>query len=248
MNLKGENNYLLSINMTTATPERTISIMAGNPRVEVHGDGSIVLDPHLEAFDAALRLATETRDHIGGIYVAFDHIGRFRDHFVRSDISARSRRKPILSDCVPEITEIYRPLADRHGIPLENIGIITEESARVIMLALHPTLASPFDRIAGSMARTICEKECRIGEKVDEEPEDRLRITCKGITAAIIERLARHGDDIHLFWEYDPVRCKPFTITGGIILAEKIFPLHGKRVTNTMIFRMQDGSSRSITT
>lgn len=234
--------------MTTKTTERIISVMAGNPKVEALADGSIKLEPHLEAFEAALRLASETRERIGKIYVTFDHIGRFNKSFLRKDIPRESKKKPSLADCVPEIAETYRPLADRYGVMLENIGILTEEYARAIIRRLYPSIALPFRGVAASMTQVLCEKECSIGEKNNEEPEDKLRISCKGIVAAVIECLARHGDDIHLFWEYDPVRCKPFTITGGTILAEKIFPLHGKRLTSTMIFPMQDGSSRPITT
>lgn len=234
--------------MTTETTERTISIMAGNPKVEVLADGSIKLEPHLEAFETALRLVSETREKIGKIYITFDHIGRFYKNFLRKDISRESKKRPSLADCVPEITETYRSLANRYGVELEDIEILTEEYARAVMRSLHPSIAPSFRGVAGSMTQVLCEKECRVGERSDEEPEDTLRISCKGIVAAIIERLAHHGDDIHLFWEYDPVRCKPFTITGGIILAEKIFPLDGKRVTNTIIFRMRDGRNKPITT
>lgn len=234
--------------MTAGTIERKISIMAGNPKVEVLADGSIKLEPHLEAFETALRLVSETREKIGKIYITFDHIGRFNKNFLRKGISRENKKKPSLADCVPEITETYRPLADRHGVVLEDIEILTEEYVRAIMRSLYSSIASPFRGVAGSMVQPLCEKECRVGEKNDEEPEDKLRISCKGIVAAIIERLARHSDDIHLFWEYDPVRCKPFTITGGAVLAEKIFPLHGKRFTNTMIFPMHNGRSKPITT
>lgn len=234
--------------MTIETNERMISVMAGNPKVEAFTDGSIKLEPQLEAFEAALRLVSETREKIGKIYVTFDHIGRFNKSFIRKDVSREGKRKPSLADCIPEITETYRPLTDSYGVMMENIGILTEEYARVVMRSLHPSITSPLRGVAGSMTQVLCEKECRVGEKIDEELEDKLRISCKGIVAAIIEHLARHGSDIHLFWEYDPVRCKPFTITGGIILAEKIFPLDGKRITSTMIFRMGDGSTKSVTT
>ncbi|MCX6733837.1 MAG: hypothetical protein NTX63_03405 [Candidatus Peregrinibacteria bacterium] len=234
--------------MTTETTERTISIMAGNPKVEALADGRIMLDSHLEAFEAALHLISETREKIGKIYIMFDHIGRFNKSFLRKDISRKGKEKPSLADCIPEIAETYRPLADRYDVMLENVEILTEEYVRAVMRKAHPSLEAPFRGVAGSMTQPLCEKECRVGEKPDEETEDILKISCKGIVAEVIELLARHGGDIHLFWEYNPVRCKPFTITGGIVLAEKIFPLDGKRITSTMIFRMRDGSTKSITT
>ena len=178
-----------------------LSIMAGNPKVEIRKNGRIKIDPQLTAFEAALHLASERREQIGRIYVAFDHTGQFRDHFLRKNIS---QEEPSLADCMTGITDTYRPIAEKYETSLDDIGIITEEYARATMLALQPTLAFPFNRVAGVMTKPLCEKECHPGEQI-EEPDDRVKITCKGITAAIIERLARKGDDIELFWEFNRV-------------------------------------------
>lgn len=229
--------------MNSTTSEKHIVVLAGNPLVGILEDGSLRHEPHLLAFEEAMKFVAQIRDQVSKIYIAFDHAGSF-DPFVRDGTSVRKRKKPVLASLLPEIADAYAPIAHANGISIEDISVITESSARMAMLQMEPDLPPSLRHFIGRKSPTMCNKEtCRIDEDEDDE---KMRISCSAITAEIIRRMTTHGDRLETFWEFDPVRCRPGVIFSGAELAksmsEALRIMHEVRIHQRLLLRRPDGT------
>ena len=66
--------------------EEKIAVIAGNPKVGLLANGEIAIKPQLQAFEQAMKFVGEKRGQIVKIYVAFDHLGNFKEHGSSSGI------------------------------------------------------------------------------------------------------------------------------------------------------------------
>lgn len=221
-----------------------IVVMAGNPKISLGPDGAIELSPNLTAFRAALEFIEANRGQVSAIYTTFDHRGLFKG-FLDSDqtLTSNQRGKPRLSHLDPKIRAPYEDLISRTGasLDLSEVRCITEEQCRTTMRGLAETLSLETDPAFYSTLPTgesACERDVcaipspgsgpiarplRVEDAEDDEDEEitKAKITCKGITAAIIARCAKHGNDVRCFWEYHPVRGRPPVFAIGTELARK---------------------------
>lgn len=113
--------------------EGQVAILAGNSRLAVGEDGSILVEAQRNAFEAAMRFAAEVRSRTGElppISIAFDHKGVFRQHFLAGGLTNSQRRNPRLSQLRPEIVDVFESIARRHEIATDAILAIHEDSAR----------------------------------------------------------------------------------------------------------------------
>ena len=195
---------------------RNIVVLLGNPRAELI-ENRAHLDPQLIAFESGLRFAASRRNCISKYYIAFDHRGIFEQQFIdpRLAIPRTGRKSRIfLSYLLPEIRDVYLLLATQYDTPLAAVSVITEAQSRMEALRL----ADPNDsRLIG--------RGCETDDGTHAYHLDHPRVTCTGILAADIHRLARHGQVIVAFWEFNKERCNPLKIHNATIIAQGSFTL-----------------------
>jgi hypothetical protein len=193
-----------------------ISVLAGNPRISFE-DGKLLLDPQMHAFSMALEYAASVHASLTIIALAFDHLGLFRKQEAFYDpglnISKTKRDHHVrLSFLHPEIKKHYQKIADFFGFPLIDIRVITEDTIRSKVFDQVEESNTQFFRPIDDM--DMCMISQGSGSSSSSEPGRRqYKATCKGITASIISKLARHGENqINTYWQFDPFRCDPFSI------------------------------------
>lgn len=196
-----------------------ISILAGNPKVELI-DGQVKIDPQIAAFEEAMKVVANCRERIAKIGIAFDHIGLFRSQFVdpTQNLSNKKLRHLRLSYLKPEIREIYQVTAEKYGVQLNEISVISEDVCR----------ARVVNKLAGKINPDVfvernvgCNGDACALPETDEKSD--FKVNCRGITAAIIDSLAKDADEVKTFWVFDPLRVKPAIITQGTELARIVF-------------------------
>lgn len=197
-----------------------VSVLGGNPKVEVREGSIVVSDPQMLAFQEAMKLVASIRDRVHRIAVAFDHKGIFGDQFVDSSkVTSRRQRKHLrLSQVHPDIRTQYADLAAQHGVDLNDISVITEDFARLAIMQRTK------DHRVYSV-RPQCNGDDACG--VDEE-RDEMKVNCRGMAAAIVEKVARDSDEAHTFWVYDKKRVDPVVITMGTELAYELLGVRAK--------------------
>lgn len=224
-----------------------VAFLAGNPRVTKLPDGTIDIDPQLEAFDECLKIVAACRERVAGIYIAFDHIGKFRNSFLDTTnpskpLTKREKTKPRMSNLAPEIRAHYEPIAAKYGIALDNIHVITEEWCRLAMFEEAKT--SDLRNLFTSTGKSKCQKGICATEEIinDENNDQRTRINCRGITAAIFKRLIENATCVEAVWKFDKLRCKPDVLLSGIILAKQLWnAAETATITNHILFPKPNG-------
>lgn len=105
------------------------SIFAGNPRVSVQSDGTVLTETQPSAFRKAMAMAAAIRKdtkQLPYICLGFDHAGSFTT-FTKDDLSrSRQKRPRSLQDLKDEIIKHFAETADYHDISLGDIDIIRE--------------------------------------------------------------------------------------------------------------------------
>lgn len=155
-----------------------ISILAGNSRLDIGGDGLIKIEAQLQAFRAALVYANQLRHQIGKlppVSIAFDHKGIFRRQFLRDGLSNSQKRNPRLCHLRPEIINVFGPLADGLNIPHDHILIIHEDSARTHAEHLLSTQPIPAEVRHRMVTATTERSACGISNS--------SKLTCAAITS-----------------------------------------------------------------
>jgi hypothetical protein len=186
-------------------------------------EGRVKVDAQLEAFEEAMKVIADSRGRISKIGIAFDHIGLFREQFVDPTLGLKNRRLKYLklSDLKPEIREAYENTATKYGVTLKEISVISEDICRAKVVN---KLGMNIDRDVFVERNIQCNGEsCNLPETTEKSD---FKVNCRGITAAIIDSLAKDADEIKTFWVYDSVRVKPATITQGTELSRKIFEVN----------------------
>lgn len=132
--MKVETNSQAPVFSNKITDDTKIAILAGNSRVSVDEvTGKISIEPQLFAFKAALISAIEIFHQTGimpCISVAFDHTGVFRKQFLKDGLTNSQKRNPNLSQLKDELTDVFEPIAEIVGVPINYIKVIHEDSAR----------------------------------------------------------------------------------------------------------------------
>lgn len=164
--------------------------------------------------------ASKYRQAMRQIFVAMDHKGIFRtqDAFFDPDIPRQNRKHLTVAHLHPEIRELYEPAAKNFAVPLDEIRIMTEDTLRAAMFSLRREGKIPNDeRVFGSgCSSAACSTE-------------RERVSCQGVTAAIISKLASSDpDEIHTFWNFDHVRTDPQIISKGTAIAQEFFTIRAR--------------------
>jgi hypothetical protein len=164
-----------------------VSILAGNSRVSLNGEGVIEVQAQLRAFEAALGLAHRHRESglpMPRLSVAFDHRGIFRTQFLDDGLSNSQKRRPRLSHLHPAIREVFQPAAALHQIALGDIHAIHEDSARQ-HLSHTLALGGVPERLVRSMVAGVASPPS------GEEPQvPTQRLTCAAITTEYFSRAA----------------------------------------------------------
>lgn len=196
-----------------------ISILAGNPKVELI-DGQIKVEPQIAAFEEAMKVVVNCRERIAKIGVAFDHTGLFRNQFVDPDqkLSNKKLRHLKLSYLRPEIREIYQATAEKYGVNLSDISVISEDVCRARVVNKLSGKINPDVFVERNIG---CNGDACVLPETAEKSD--FKVNCRGIAAAIIDTLAKDADEVRTYWVFDPVRVKPATITQGTELAKTVF-------------------------
>lgn len=123
-----------------------VSILAGNSRVCLDENRHVVVEAQLKAFEAALKFADDLRADGHGsprLSVAFDHRGIFRLQFLAEGLSNSQRRNPRMCHLHASIQAIFAPIAAQYSVPLADIRVIHEDSARQHLVHSMANLAIP---------------------------------------------------------------------------------------------------------
>lgn len=204
--------------------KNTTTILAGNPLVDIR-DGELYIESQIAAFEDAMQYIQANRADINRVYIGFDHLGIFGDRFVNPilSLSGHQRNSPRVSMLLPEITEAYKPIAEKYGVNLAEIRIITEAQCRMTMLQFaHENIVAHDPMYNFSNTQCGDTGGCKIDSDIDSnEPNpEKLRVTCKGIFAEFMRRCAKGGSDVLGFFEYDQRRLTLDTALSGVQLAK----------------------------
>lgn len=197
-----------------------VVVMAGNPRLENTKEG-LQVDVQPAATAAAFGFIKNNRERVARVYLAFDHTGSFIEQFADSTqkISNRRLKHLRLDMLIPQIQIFYRELCEEFQIPLNSIHIISEDQCRAGALNSRHIASRHRNPLCGDTER-FCDTD---------------RINCSEITAEIINRMARHGDQLELYWELNAVRCRPAVIKKGTQLAKDIYHLDNIPVRHSFV-------------
>jgi len=160
--------------------------LAGNSRVQIKDDGSILVEPQIRAFRAALKLSRDiacSRGALPKISIAFDHQGIFRLRFLANGLTNSQKRNPRLSNLDPKIVEVFGAAAKEYGVPLSDIRVIHEDSAR--QHAMHVISA---ESVPEALLRRMMSQSSS-----DEKPHGTGcsgKLTCAVITKEYFEKAA----------------------------------------------------------
>jgi hypothetical protein len=155
--------------------------------------------------------------------VALDHTGILSKQqrlFDRDqNLTNRKRHRPLLSYMTKEIRDCYDPVATFFKFDLSDIVVIAEDSNRAsAMDVFDPTDVRIFELRNDNLS-------------FDPACNSSLRVSCQGITAAIVARLAITTEDIiHTFWQFDLWRTDPGVITNGTLMALESYGIANKIV------------------
>ncbi len=222
-----------------------IAILAGNPRVGLDKNGGLLIDPQLEAFEEALKIAADCRDQIAKIVVLFDHRRGFKKRFVDETLefaSKKQKKKAFdhlkMSHLLPEIRNVYEGLAQKYGVALDQINVLSEDMCRLeIFKRMEGN--QELKKFATNKREQVCtgEKSCSVGgscgssdweEDVDDQEVPELRperVSCPGIAAAAISYLAKglnQDDKIITCWQYDQNRVNSRNVIVGSQIARNL--------------------------
>jgi len=180
------------------------AIFAGNSRAQVGDDGSVRVEPQLQAFKAALKLAQDTQSNHGirpRISIAFDHQGVFRLQFLAEGLTNSQKRNPRLAHLDRRIVAVFAAAAEEHGVPLEEIRVIHEDSAR--QHALHVISA---DHHPEALLRRMVSQSSSDGKPHGTGCSGKL--TCAVITKEYFEKAAGESHSssslLEVFFEDSP--------------------------------------------
>lgn len=225
-----------------------IAILAGNPRINATR-AELEIDPQIDAFNLALAFACSRRDRIAYICVAIDHPGIFQKHKIFLDpgisLSCRERRHLKLSHLHPYVRSQYEHIAYYWGFALSDIAVITEDTLRA---DIYQLVSRTDKRIFGlhedsDSLQDTCSTSI-LGSKGELPKRNPLRVSCQGITAAIIRRLnTKQVTEVRTFWQFNLLRTDPSVIENGTRLAIEVFGITSALV-QTMILRNPDNSLR----
>ncbi|MGV7963176.1 hypothetical protein QPK13_19430 [Photorhabdus tasmaniensis] len=186
--------------------ETNVSILAGNSRVHLNKDNEIVVEAQLKAFEAALLFAKRCQDKCGElprISVAFDHHGIFRLQFLTENLSNSQKRNPRLSHLHASIMNVFLPVAEKHQIPLCEIRVIHEDSARQHLVHILASGEIPETITRRMVSKTFADGKPPTSDVSYEEPTQKL--TCAAITKEYFEKAAgdHKGSDaiLEVFFE-----------------------------------------------
>jgi len=209
---------------------QNVGIFAGNPKVEIYRNEVIVEDAQIIAFQKAIELAASFRDRVRRVAVAFDHAKKFGDQFLdpAQSIPKRKWKRLTLSQLHPVIRNEYKEVLSGHGMHPENISVFTEDYLRLAIL--ENTDNRQVVRPAMSCFDGMCDEQ-----KERYRTYRKPKVSCRGVTAAIIEKVTRDCDEAYTFWEHDPVRVREEVIDEGTQLAYEIFSIRS-RIVSTMFF------------
>ncbi|HRY91281.1 MAG TPA: hypothetical protein P5229_02985 [Candidatus Gracilibacteria bacterium] len=223
-----------------------ISIMAGNPKVEMDENGQLQIDPQLKAFEEAMKIVSDCRDQISKIVLLFDHPGLFKKQFLDTTLDFGSKKKNKkafehlkLSHLLPEIRNAYAPLAAKYGVALDQISVLTEDRCRLIIMSQPMDMENKKRCFSRRIKGRSCDQaSCGIPDPDDNEIVEGDKVNCAAITAAAIQTLASGlspEDKIITCWEHHPLRVNPYIIQRGTTLAFSIFGIKN-RVEQHMLF------------
>ncbi|MBD2803239.1 hypothetical protein ID855_00595 [Xenorhabdus sp. ZM] len=171
--------------------ETNTSILAGNSRVYLNQDDQIVVEAQLKAFEAALMLAKKIQNKCGQIpriSIAFDHRGIFRLQFLADDLTNSQKRNPRLNQLHASIVSVFLPIAEKHQIPLSEIRVIHEDSARQHLVHILASEEIPEMLKQRMVSNTNADTKPSISDVAHEEPTQKL--TCAAITKEYFEKAA----------------------------------------------------------
>ena len=167
----------------------SISILAGNSRLDIDAGGAVKIEAQRHAFRVALSHADEIRRQTGKlppVSIAFDHRGVFRRQFLRDGLSNSQKRNPRLCHLRAEIVDVFGPMAEELNIPSEHILAIHEDSARTHAQHMLNTAAMPADvrhrMVVAATERPAC------------AASDHSKITCAAITSEYFCKAVDVGD------------------------------------------------------
>ncbi|MDE9495327.1 hypothetical protein KKJ09_17510 [Xenorhabdus bovienii] len=176
--------------------EDNVSILAGNSRVYYNDDGEIVVEAQLKAFEAALLFAKRRQEKSGQlpkISVAFDHRGIFRLQFLSENLTNSQKRNPRLSQLHTSIVNVFQSIAEKHQIPLSEIYVIHEDSARQHIVHTLSLKEIPENVKQRMVSKTLADSKPQTSDALYEEPTQKL--TCAAITKEYFERAADDFQD-----------------------------------------------------
>jgi len=213
---------------------QNVGIFAGNPKVGIYRNEVIVEDAQIIAFQKAIELAVSFQDQVRRVAVAFDHAKKFGDQFLdpAQSIPKRKWKRLTLSQLHPVIRNEYEEVLSEHGMRPEDISVFTEDYLRLAILENTDNR---------QVVRPAMPSEVLCFDGMCDEQKERYRtyrkpkVNCRGVTAAIIEKVSRGCDEAYAFWEHDPVRVKEEVIDEGTQLAYEIFSIRS-RIVSTMFF------------
>ncbi len=186
--------------------ETNVSILAGNSRVYLNKDSEIVVEAQLKAFEAALMFAKRSQDECGQlprISVAFDHHGIFRLQFLIENLTNSQKRNPRLSHLHASIRNIFLPVTEKYQIPLSEIRVIHEDSARQHLVHTLDSGEIPEIITRRMVSKNLADGKPPTSDASYEEPTQKL--TCAAITKEYFEKAAgdHKGSDaiLEVFFE-----------------------------------------------
>lgn len=141
-------SFIAQDHVAPTLTQSSISILAGNSRLDIDESGRVKIEAQYQAFRAALVHADEIRRQTGKLpplSIAFDHKGVFRRQFLRDGLSNSQKRNPRLCHLRAEIIDVFGPLAEELQIPTEHILAIHEDSARTHAAHVLNTMSMPTD-------------------------------------------------------------------------------------------------------
>ncbi|OCQ54224.1 hypothetical protein Ppb6_00535 [Photorhabdus australis subsp. thailandensis] len=183
-----------------------VSILAGNSRVYLDKDNEIVVEAQLKAFEAALLFARQSQDKCGQlprISVAFDHHGIFRLQFLTESLTNSQKRNPRLSHLHDAIRKVFLPVVEKYQIPLSEIRVIHEDSARQHLVHTLASGEIPETVTRRMVSKNLADSKPPTSDASYEAPTQKL--TCAAITKEYFERAAgdHKGQDaiLEVFFE-----------------------------------------------
>ncbi|MDC9604100.1 hypothetical protein [Xenorhabdus griffiniae] len=210
--------------MNTNIQETNISILAGNSRVYLDQKDKIVVEAQLKAFEAALLLAKKIQDKCGQlprISIAFDHRGIFRLQFLTDNLSNSQKRNPRLSQLHASIVNVFLPVAEKYQIPLSEIRVIHEDSARQHLVHILASEEIPEKLKQRMVSKSTSDSKPSMSDVSYEEPTEKL--TCAAITKEYFEKAAGGNTDtlLEVFFE-DCVWSRALAYVRGLQLSHML--------------------------